>query len=75
VNNENGRENCRRLKKDLQKAIGKPKKKYLESVCEENTEFQRTGHCDLMYMQTKELGWEDNHGIQNAGIVDSQRKQ
>jgi hypothetical protein len=36
-------------------------------------EFQRTGHYDLMYMKTKEVGWKENHGIQNIGIEDSQR--
>jgi hypothetical protein len=25
-----------------------------------------------MYMKTKELGWKENHGIQNIGIEDSQ---
>jgi hypothetical protein len=31
-------------------------------------EFQRTEHYDLMYMKTNELGWKENHGIQNSGI-------
>jgi hypothetical protein len=35
-------------------------------------EFQRTGHYDLMYMKTKELGWKETQGIQNIGIKDSQ---
>ena len=35
-------------------------------------EFHRTGHYDLMYMKTKELGWKDTQGIQNMGIKDSQ---
>jgi hypothetical protein len=34
-------------------------------------EFQRTGRYDLVYMKTKELGWKENHGIQNTGIKDS----
>jgi hypothetical protein len=25
-----------------------------------------------MYMKTKEIGWEENHGIQNIGIKDSE---
>jgi hypothetical protein len=25
-----------------------------------------------MYTKTKELGWKENHGIQNIGIADSQ---
>jgi len=35
-------------------------------------EFQRTGLYDLMYKKTKELGWKENHGIENIGIEDSQ---
>jgi hypothetical protein len=35
-------------------------------------EFQRTGCYDLMYMKTKEIGWKENHRIQNIGIKDSQ---
>jgi hypothetical protein len=38
-------------------------------------EFHRTGHCDLMYMKTKELGsfsWKETQGSQNIGIEDSQ---
>jgi hypothetical protein len=35
-------------------------------------EFHRTGHYNLMYMKTKELGWKKTHGIQNIGIEDSQ---
>jgi hypothetical protein len=29
---------------------------YLENMCNEIMEFQRTGRYDLMYMKTKELG-------------------
>jgi hypothetical protein len=35
-------------------------------------EFQRTGHYDLMYMKTKELGGKETQGVQNIGIEDSQ---
>ena len=35
-------------------------------------EFHRTGHYDLMYMKTKELGWKETQAIQNIGIEDSQ---
>jgi len=35
-------------------------------------EFQRTWRYDLMCMNTKELGWKENQGIQNIGIKDSQ---
>jgi hypothetical protein len=48
------------------------KKEHLDSICDEIIEFQRTGRYDLMYMKTKQLGWKENHGIQNIGIEDSQ---
>jgi hypothetical protein len=51
------------------------KKEYLENVCNEIMEFQRTGRYDLMYMKTKELGCKDTQGIQNIGIEDSQRNR
>ena len=35
-------------------------------------EFHRTGHYDLMYLKTKELGWKEAQGIQNIGIEDSE---
>jgi hypothetical protein len=53
-------------------ATDNAKKEYLESVCDDITEFQRTGRYDLMYMKTKEPGWKENHGIQNICIKDSQ---
>ena len=31
-------------------------------------EFQRTGHYDLMYIKTKELGWKKTQGIKNTDI-------
>jgi hypothetical protein len=52
----------------LKRATGKAKKEYLACICDEFLEFQSTGHYDLMYMQTKELGWKENHRIQNTGI-------
>jgi len=51
-----------------------PKKEYLENVCKEIMEFERTGRYDLMYTKTEELGWKENQGIQNIGIEDSQGK-
>jgi hypothetical protein len=47
-------------------------KRYLENICKEIMEFHRTGHYDLMYMKTKELGWKETQGIQNIGIKGSQ---
>jgi hypothetical protein len=64
VNNEEGRRNYRRLRNELKRATDKVKKEYLENICNEITEFQRTGSYDLMYMKTKELGWRETLGIQ-----------
>jgi uncharacterized membrane-anchored protein len=72
VNNEEGRKNYRRLRNELKRATDNAKKKYLETTRDEIIEFQRTGSYDLMYMNTKVLGWKENHGIQNIGIEDSQ---
>jgi hypothetical protein len=51
------------------------KKEYLESICDEIIDFQRTGRYDLMYINIKKLGWKENHGIQNIGIDDSQENK
>jgi hypothetical protein len=64
--------NYRRLRNELKRATDNAKKEYLESICDEIIEFQRTGCYDLMYMKKKELGWKENRGIQNIGIEDSQ---
>ena len=72
VNTEEGRRNYRRLRNELKRATEKAKKEYPENTCTEIMEFHRTGRYDLMYTKTKELGWKDNHGIQNIGIKDSQ---
>jgi hypothetical protein len=55
----------------LKTATDNAEKEYLESICD-IIEFQRTGRYDLMYMKTKELGWKENHGIQNTCIEDCQ---
>ena len=34
-------------------------------------DLQRTVSYDLMYMKTKEIGWQETQGIQNIGIEDS----
>jgi hypothetical protein len=72
VNNKEGRKNYRRLRNELKRATDNTKKEYLESICDEIIEFQRTGRYDLTYMKSKELAWKENHGIQNIGIEDSQ---
>jgi type I site-specific restriction endonuclease len=68
VNNEEGRKNYRRLRNELKIATDKAKKEYVDSIRDEIIEFQRTGGYDLIYMKKKELGWKENHGIQNNGI-------
>jgi len=72
VNTEEGRKNYRRLRNELKRATDNAKNEYLENICNEIMEFQRTGRYDLMYMKTKELGWKEPQGIQNIGIEDSQ---
>jgi hypothetical protein len=62
----------RRLRNELKRATDITKKQYLDSICDEIMEFQRTGRYDLMYTKTKKLGWKENHGIENIGIEDSQ---
>ena len=56
VNTEEGRRNYRRLRNELKRATEKARKEYLEKICNEIMEMQRTGRYDLMYMKTKELG-------------------
>jgi len=56
----------------LKRATETAKKEYLESICNEIIEFQRTGRYDLMYMKKKELGWNETQRIQSVGIEDSQ---
>jgi uncharacterized membrane-anchored protein len=72
VNKEEGRKNYRRLRNKLKRATDNTKKEYFESMSDEIIGFQRTGRYNLMYMKTKELGWKENHGIQNIGIEDFQ---
>jgi len=56
----------------LKRATDNAKEEYLENICNEIMEFQRTGRNDFMYLKTKELGWKETQGIQNIGIEDSQ---
>ena len=42
VNNKERRKNNRRLRKEMKRATEKAKKKYLESICDEIAEFQKT---------------------------------
>jgi hypothetical protein len=52
------------MRNELKRETDNAKKEYLESICDEITELQRTGSCDLMYMTKIKLGWKENHGIQ-----------
>jgi hypothetical protein len=56
----------------LERATETAKKVHLENVCNENIEFQKSGRYDLMYMKTKELGWNETQGIKSIGIEGSQ---
>ena len=56
----------------MKRATDNAKKEYLENICNEITEFQRTGRYGLMYMKTKELGWKETQRIQNISIENSQ---
>jgi hypothetical protein len=71
VNIEEGKKNYGRLRNELKRATDSAKKEYLENICNVIMEFQRTGSYDLMYMKTKELGWQETQGIQNIGTEDS----
>ena len=53
ANNEEGRRNYRGLRKELKRATETAKKEYLENICNEVIEFQRTRRYDLMYMKKK----------------------
>ena len=72
VNTEEGRKNYRRLRNELKRATDNAKKEYLENICNEIMELQRTGRYGLMYMKTKERSWKETQEIQNIGIEDSQ---
>jgi len=58
----------------LKRAIENAKKEYLENIDKEIMEYQTTLRYDLMYINTKELGWKETQVIQNIGIEGSQGK-
>jgi ribonuclease HI len=43
VNTEEGKKNYRRLGNELKRAADNAKKEYIENICNEIMEFQRTG--------------------------------
>jgi len=51
-NNEGGK-NCKRLRNKLKRATDKAEKVYLENICEESMEFQRTGHYEERRLKRK----------------------
>jgi hypothetical protein len=71
VNNEEGMKNLTIMGNELKRAIPKAMKEYLETTCD-IMELPRTACHDLMYTKMEELGWNENHGIQNNGIEDPQ---
>jgi hypothetical protein len=53
VNTEEGRKKYRRLRKELKRDTEKARKEYLQNICNEIMEMQRTERYDLMYIKTK----------------------
>jgi len=70
-----GRKDYRRLRNELKRSTDNAKKEYLQNICKEIMEFQRTGRYDLMNMKKNELGWKETQWIQNIGIEDSQENR
>jgi hypothetical protein len=56
VNTVEGRKNYRRLWNELKRTTDNAKKEYLENICNEIMEFQKTGRYDLMYKRTRMEG-------------------
>jgi len=63
VDTEECRKNYRKLRKELKGDTDNAKKKYLENISNKIMEFQRTGRYDLMYIKTKELGWQETQKV------------
>jgi len=54
-----------------QKATNKAKKVYVESICDEVMEFDRTECYNLLSMKMKKLGWKKSRMCQIIGTEDS----
>jgi hypothetical protein len=67
-NKEKEKKNYKRLSNKLESATDKAKKEYLESICDEIMELERTWRYDMLCMKIKECGWEDNRVNQNISI-------
>jgi type I site-specific restriction endonuclease len=53
VNTEEGRKNYRKLRNEMKRATDNAEKKYLENICKEIIEIQRTGRYDLCTRKQK----------------------
>jgi len=71
VNNQEGRKNYRRLRKELKDTQTRLRRNVL-TAWYKSMEFQRTGCYHLIYMKAKDVGWKENHGVQTNDIEDSQ---
>jgi len=49
VNTQEGRKNYQRVRNELKRATDSVKKEYLENICNEIMEFQRTGYLRYCY--------------------------
>jgi len=52
LNNEDSKENYRRLRNEFERATEKAKNESLESICDDVMEFQRKGLYDSVYLKT-----------------------
>jgi hypothetical protein len=55
----------------LKRTTDEVKKEYFQSICDKIMEFQRIRCYDSLHLKTKELGWKENHEIQNSGTENS----
>jgi hypothetical protein len=51
--NNEGRKNYRRLRNKLKRVTDKAEKVYLENICDDIVEFQRTGHREESRLKRK----------------------
>jgi hypothetical protein len=68
LNNEEGRQNYRRLRNKLKISMDKVKKECLDSTCDDIMECQRTGHYNLVYMKTKILVGKKTLGFKTLAL-------
>ena len=68
ANNKGRKENYTTLRNDMERATNKAKKVYVESICDEVMELERTECYDLLSMKLKKLGWEKSHMCQTLAM-------